>query len=187
MNEKPAVLFGEDQIKRRIGELGAQITTDYAGREVCVVGLMKSCLVFMADLIRVIDLPMNCHMVRATQGGRGGSEIAYSAEVPYEGRHVLLLDDIVDSGITLQYLLDHIREHQPKSLKVCALIDKSRERKVDLKLDYVAFALPEPIDRFIVGYGLDFREQYRGLPYIGTLARPAQHPEGGKLNMSLES
>lgn len=187
MNEKPAVLFGEAEIERRIAELGAQITKDYAGQELCVVGLMKSCLVFMADLIRAIDLPITCHMVRATQGGRGGTEIAYSAEVPYEGRHILLLDDIVDSGITLQYLLDHIRDHDPRSLKVCALIDKARDRKVDLSPDYVAFALGEPIDRFIVGYGLDFGEQYRGLPYIGTLTRPAPHPEGGKLNMSLES
>ena len=98
MNEKPAVLFGEGEIARRVAELGAQVTKDYAGEEVCVVGLMKSCLVFMADLIRVIGLPMTCHMVRATQSGRGGTEIAYSAEAPYEGRHILLLEEISAHG-----------------------------------------------------------------------------------------
>lgn len=184
MTERPEVLFAEDEVRRRVSEIGAQIAREYAGRELCVVGLMKSCLVFMADLIRAIPLPMTCHMVRATQAG---TEIVYAAEAPYAGRHILLLDDIVDTGITLSYLLDHIREHAPASLRVCALIDKVSERKVDLRPDWAAFTLDEPLDRFIVGYGLDFRERYRELPYIGTLARPAPPAQGGKLSMSLES
>ena len=185
--EQPIVLFSEAQIRARVVELGSEIAKSYAGQELCVVGLMKNCLVFMADLIRAIPLPTTCHMVRASKEAKGGTEIVYSAEVPYAGRHILLLDDIVDTGITLQYLIEHIRQHEPKSLRVCALLDKARERKVDLKPDWVAFALPEPIDRFLVGYGLDFREQYRGLPYIGTLSRPAPEAQGGKLNMSLEN
>lgn len=186
-SEKPEVLFSEAQIRTRVAEIGAEIAGAYGGQELCVVGLMKNCLLFMADLIRVIPLPMTCHMVRATQGGAGGTEIVYSAEVPYEGQHILLLDDIVDTGITLSYLIDHIREHNPKSLRVCALIDKARDRKVDLKPDWVVFSLTEPIDRFLVGYGLDYAEHYRELPYIGTLQRPAPQAEGGRLNMSSEN
>jgi hypoxanthine phosphoribosyltransferase len=186
-NDKPDVLFTAEQIRKRISQIGAEIAREYAGQELCVVGLMKNCLVFMADLIRAIPVPMSCHMVKSTQGGRGGTEIVYSAEVPYEGRHILLLDDVVDTGITLSYLLDHIREHQPRSLKVCALIDRMQDRKVDVQPDWVVFSLREPLDRFLVGYGLDYAERYRELPYIGTLERPAPPTEGGKLNMSLES
>jgi hypoxanthine phosphoribosyltransferase len=185
--EKPAVLFTAAQIERRIGELASEIAKVYTGQEVCVVGLMKNCLVFMADLIRALPLPMTCHMVRATQGGQGGTEIAYSAEAPYEGQHVVLLDDIVDTGITLSYLIDHIREHQLKSLRVCALIDKPAERKVDLHPDWAMFSLPKPLDRFLVGYGLGYAEHYRELPYIGMLERPAPQTQGGKLHMSLGS
>jgi hypoxanthine phosphoribosyltransferase len=185
--EKPSALFTAEQIERRIGELGREIAEAYAGEEICVVGLMKNCLVFMADLIRALPLPMTCQMLRATQGGRATTEIVYSAEAPYEGRHILLLDDVVDTGITLSYLVDHIRDHQPRSLKVCALIDKSAERKVDLRPDWAMFSLPEPFDRFLVGYGLGYAEHYRELPYIGMLERPAPHAQGGKLKMSLGS
>lgn len=185
--EKPEVLFTAEQIQKRIRQVGAEIAKEYAGRELCVVGLMKNCLVFMADLIRAIPIPLTCHMVRSTQGGKGGSEIVYSAEVPYEGQHILLLDDVLDTGITLSYLVDHIREHHPKSLKVCALIDRMQDRKVDMQPDWVVFSLREPLDRFLVGYGLDYAELYRGLPYIGALPRPAPPTEGGKLDISLES
>lgn len=185
--DKPAVLFSAEQIERRVLELGREIAASYAAQEVCVVGVMKNCLVFMADLIRALPLPLTCHMVRATQGGRGGNEIVYSAEATYEGEHVLLLDDIVDTGITLSFLIDHIREHRPASLRVCALIDKAAERKVDLRPDWAAFSLREPVERFLVGYGLGYAEHYRELPYIGLLERPAPPPQGGKLNMSLGS
>lgn len=185
--EKPEVLFTAEQIQKRIRQVGDEIAKEYAGRELCVVGLMKNCLVFMADLIRAIPIPLTCHMVRSTQGGKGGTEIVYSADVPYEGQHILLLDDVLDTGITLSYLVDHIREHHPKSLKVCALIDRMQDRKVDMQPDWVVFSLREPLDRFLVGYGLDYAELYRGLPYIGALPRPAPPTEGGKLDISLES
>lgn len=186
-SEGPDVLFTAEQIQKRIQQVGSEIAREYAGQELCVVGLMKNCLVFMADLIRAIPLPLTCYMVRTTQRGKGGSEIVYSAEAPYEGQHILLLDDVLDTGITLSYLIDHIHEHKPKSLKVCALIDRMQDRKVDLQPDWVLFSLREPLDRFLVGYGLDYAELYRGLPYIGALPRPAPPTEGGKLDISLES
>jgi hypoxanthine phosphoribosyltransferase len=184
---KPDVLFTAEQIQKRVNQIGAEIAKEYQGQELCVVGLMKNCLVFMADLIRAIPLPLTCYMVRTSQGGKGGTEIVYSAEAPYADQHILLLDDVLDTGITLSYLVDHIREHHPKSLKVCALIDRVQDRKVDLQPDWVVFSLREPLDRFLVGYGLDYAELYRGLPYIGALKRPAPPTEGGRLDISLEN
>ena len=112
----------------------------------------------------------------------------YSATIPYEGRDILLLDDIVDTGITLNFLLDHIQEQKPRSLKVCALIDKPGERKIDVHPDWSAFTLEKtPPDRFLVGYGLDYAESYRGLPYIGTIPRPAPSAEGRKITLAPDS
>ncbi len=182
---KPSVLYDEGQVRNRVAELGAAITAAYAGREVCVVGLMKSCMVFMADLIRTISLDMTCHFLRASAlpgAGPGVAcmDIVYSTEIPYAGRHILLLDDIIDTGITLNYLLNQIREARPAALKVCALVDKPWERKVDLHPDWAAFTLDEPEDRFLVGYGLDYGEHYRGLPYIGAIRRPAAPPSAAQ-------
>lgn len=161
-------------------ELGRDVTQAFAGREVRVVGLMKSCLVFMADLIRHVPLQTTCHFLGSyalRDGGPGPArtDIVYQAEIPYEGQDILLLDDIIDTGITLRYLLDHIHERNPRSVKVCVLIDKMGDRKVDVRPDWAAFTLGEPLrdDRFIVGYGLDHLERYRGLPYLGTIPRPA--------------
>lgn len=185
MSETPAVLFTPEQIARRVDELGAEITREFAGKELCVVGLMKSCLVFMADVIRRVDLDMTCHFLRASsfrEEGEGAvrTDIVYSTEIPYEGRHILLLDDIVDTGITLNFLLDHIRERAPRSLKVCTLIDKPGVRKIDVHPDWAAFTLDPAPEGFIVGYGLDFLERYRGLPYIGTITRPLPPAEARK-------
>jgi hypoxanthine phosphoribosyltransferase len=174
---RPLVLFSEDEIARRIAEVGAEVGAAFGDTEVCVVGLMKSCLVFMADLIRAIPRDLSVHLLRVyTQPEEGAepprSEVLYSMPIPYEGRDILLLDDIIDTGITLSYLLDHIREHRPRSLRVCALIDKPRERKIDVHPDWSLFRLESPPpDRFLVGYGLDQGESYRGLPYIGTIPR----------------
>ena len=178
MKPETQVLFTEEQIARRIAELGPEIAQGYAGRELTVIGLMKGCLVFMADLIRKIPADLSVHLVRVTsqreeEAGTARTEIIYTATVPYEGRDILILDDIVDTGITLNFLLDHIRERKPRSLKVCALIDKPSERKIDVHPEWAAFTLKEPMaDRFLVGYGLDFAEGYRGLPFIGTIPRP---------------
>ena len=182
---KPKVLFTEQQIAQRVGELGPQIGEAYAGRELTVVGLMKGCLVFMADLIRKIPTDLSVHLVRVTsqreeEAGTARTEIIYTTTVPYENRDILILDDIVDTGITLNFLLDHIRERKPKSLRVCTLIDKPGERKIDVHPDWAAFTLREPLlDQFLVGYGLDYAESYRGLPFIGTIPRPAAGRPGG--------
>jgi len=178
-----SVLFTEEQIARRVAELGAEITGAFAGHRLSVLGLMKGSLVFMADLIRRIPLDLTVHLVRVTTqreqaAGRVLTEIAFSTPASLEGRDVLLLDDIVDTGITLSYLLAHIHEHAPASLRVCALVDKPESRKIDVHPDWTAFPVHEPMaDRFLVGYGLDWMERFRGLPFIGTIPRP-RHTEG---------
>ena len=193
MNPKPEVLFDADAIARRVAQMGAEITSAYDGRDLCVVGIMKSCLVFMADLIRQIPLDLTCHFVVASslrdQGaGSVRTEIGYSTEIPYEGRNILLLEGVVDTGITLNFLVDHIREREPQSLKVCALVDKPRERKIDVHPDWAAFSIQDPLppdgSGFLVGYGLDWADNFRGLPYLATIPRPAPPPEGRTITLS---
>jgi hypoxanthine phosphoribosyltransferase len=188
VKEKPAVLFTEDEIQKRVRGLGAEIGRVFAGRAPCVVGLMKGCLVFMADLIRAIPLDVSCHFLRVRSlredGAAAKMDIVYTSEVPYEGQDILLLDDIIDTGITLQFLLDHIQERRPRALRVCALIDKPGDRKIDVHPDWAAFTIPEPTKGFLVGYGLDHDEHFRGLPYIGTIARPGSSGEGRRSTLS---
>jgi len=144
------------------------------------VAMMKGGLVFAADLIRAVKLDLTCHFLRSSLLREQGvaaqrTDIVFSIDIPYEGRDILLLESVLDTGITLNFLLDHIREHQPRSLKVCALVDKPSERKIEVRADWAAFTLNDPLPdgRFIVGYGLDHAEHYRGLPYMGTIPRPA--------------
>lgn len=190
MSAKPDVLFTEEQIKQRLGEVAKEIGAAYAGKELAIVSMMKSCLVFTADLVRALPLDATCHFLRSTlaPGEAKGlrTDIVYSGDAAYEGRHILLLSDIVDTGITLNFVLEHIVEHNPASLRVCALVDKPGERKVDVTLDWTMFKVEEPLDRFIVGYGLDFKEHHRGLPYIGTIPRPGPKPEERTLTLSAE-
>jgi hypoxanthine phosphoribosyltransferase len=188
MSEEPKVLYSREEIEARIQALGSQIGRAYDAQELCVVGLMKSCLIFMADLIRAIPLPMTCHFLQSSSLREIGSatartDIVYSTEIPYAGRHILLLDDIIDTGITLSFLLDHIREHGPASLRVCALIDKPGERKIEVHPDWAAFSVTSP-DRFIVGYGLDYQERYRELPYLATIPIPAPTAAGRRITLS---
>jgi len=179
MRNQVSVLFTEEQIARRVAELGEEITQSFGSREICVLALMKGSLVFMSDLIRRIPLDLTVHLVRVTSqreqaAGRVLTEIVYSTSIPLEGKDILLVDDIVDTGITLSYLLAHIPEHAPASLRVCALVDKPEARKIDVHPDWTAFPVHEPMaDRFLVGYGLDWMERFRGLPFIGTIPRPA--------------
>jgi hypoxanthine phosphoribosyltransferase len=113
--------------------------------------------------------------------GSAQTDIVYSADTDYGGRHILLLDDIIDTGITLRFLLDHIREHSPASLRVCTLIDKPQERKVDVQPDWAVFTLEEPLERFIVGYGLDYHERYRELPHLATISAPPPVAESRRI------
>jgi hypoxanthine phosphoribosyltransferase len=178
MRDDVAVLYSEQEIARRVAELGDAIAAELAGEESCVLALMKGGLVFTADLVRRIPLELTLHLVRVSSqhepmATRIMTEIVYATAVPLEGRHVLLVADIVDTGITLSYLLGHIHELGPRSLRVCTLVDKPDARKIDLHPDWAAFSVREPLaKRFLVGYGLDWMERYRGLPFIGTIPRP---------------
>jgi hypoxanthine phosphoribosyltransferase len=188
--QKPEVLYSEQEIRARIQAMGAEIAAAYVDRELAVIGLMKSCLVFMADVIRAIPLDLTCDLLRVSTsppeaGTMARTEIVFSTNIPYAGKDILLLDDIVDTGITLNFLLEHIKEKGPRSLRVCALIDKPGDRKIDVHPDWSAFTLDKgPSERFLVGYGLDYAESYRGLPYIGTIPRPASAVEGRKITLS---
>jgi len=186
---KPDVLVSHEQIQARIAAIGSEVAHSFDGKEICALGLMKSCLLFMADLVRVVPLDMTCYFLRATSLREQGSgpvrtDIVYSAEITYEGKDILLLVDIVDTGITLNFLLDHIRERCPSSLKVCTIVNKPGERKIDVHPDWSVYTLDQPLDRFLVGYGLDYAEHYRGLPYIGTIPRPQPAAEARKVVLS---
>jgi hypoxanthine phosphoribosyltransferase len=177
---KPEVLFSEREIRERLATMGREITANFAGESICVVTLMKSCIVFMADLIRQLPLDMTCHFLRASalkDEAAVRTDIVYSTDIPYEGRHILLLDDIVDTGITLSFLVDHIRERKPASLKVATIVDKPGERKIDVHPDWAAFTITEPLEGFIVGYGLDHADHYRGLPFLATIPRAVVRTE----------
>jgi hypoxanthine phosphoribosyltransferase len=180
VNEKADVLYTEELIARRVAELGAEITRTFEGRELCVLGLMKGSVVFMSDLVRRIPLDLTFHLVRVSvhrehDAGVVRTEIAYATDFPLEGRDVLLVEDVVDTGITLSYLLGHVHELGARSIRVCALVDKPGARKIDVHPDWAAFTLDEPLpDRFLVGYGLGWQGRYRALPYIGTIRNPAR-------------
>ena len=186
----PQPLFTEEQIAARVREIGAEVSRAIEGRPVAVIGLIKGGMIFMADLVRAMPVDMTCNYLRVTsvreaEQGSLRTDIVYSSETTFEGRHILLLDDIVDTGITLSFLVEHIRERKPASLRVGVLVDKPAERKIDVQIDWAAFTLKEEMaDRFLVGYGLDHAEHYRGLPYIGTIPRPAAPGEGRKITIS---
>ncbi len=183
MSDEVSVLYPETEIARRVAELGAEIAREFDGRQISVLGLMKGSIVFMADLVRRIPLDLTMHLVRVTSHHeatttRVMTEIAYTTAAPLQGSDVLVVTDIVDTGITLSYLLGHIHELGPRSLRVVSLVDKPYARKIDLHPDWSAFTVKEPLaGRFLVGYGLDWMERYRGLPFIGTIARPVGLPK----------
>jgi hypoxanthine phosphoribosyltransferase len=184
MMERPTVVFDAAAIEKRVAELGAEITKAYAGQRVCIVGLMTSGLVFTADLMRNVELDLDCHVLRVTavpdkDDGSLRTDIVYSGHIPYEHQNVIVICDVIDTGITLNFLMEHIRGRRPKSLRICTLLDKPDQRKIELRPDWVAFSLKEPLPGrgFLVGYGLDHEGHYRGLPYLGTISRSSA-PEG---------
>jgi hypoxanthine phosphoribosyltransferase len=165
------VLIPADDLRARVGELGAQIRSDYAGRTPILVGVLKGAVVFLADLMRAVDAPCECDFIAVSSYGAstrssGIVELTKDLSVPIEGRDVLIVEDIVDTGRTLAYLLRNLETRQPRTVRVCALLDKVSRREVPVALDYVGFTIP---DEFVVGYGLDFAGLYRNLPYIGVL------------------
>ncbi len=165
------VLIDEHALAQRISELGAEISADYADRDVVLVGVLKGAIFFIADLMRTLDIPCEVDFMAISSYGSathssGVVRILKDLDVSIEGRHVLVVEDIVDSGLTLSYLVRTLRARQPASLEVCALLTKPARREVDVQCRYVGFEIPQ---RFVIGYGLDFAERYRNLPFVGTL------------------
>ncbi len=157
------------QLERRVREMAEQISADYAGQQPVIVGVLKGAWVFMADLVRQLSIPVRCDFVRLSSYGvgtvpTGPPRLLLDLTESIAGQHVLVIDDIVDTGISLEWLQRHMLAKQPASLKTCVLLDKPARREVDVEPDYVGFEIP---DRFVVGYGIDYAEQYRELPYIG--------------------
>ena len=168
------ILFSQEQLQARVRELGAQITRDYAGKEVAVAAILRGSYVFMADLTRAIELPITVDFMSVSSYGSGTSssgqvEIKKDLSDPIEGKELLIVEDILDSGNTLYYLSDVLRARKPASIRICTLLDKPDRRTRPIRADYVGFTIP---DAFVVGYGLDYDEKYRNLPYIGIL-RPS--------------
>lgn len=159
------VLFSAEQIGRRVAELGAHITRDYAGREIAALGVLKGSFIFMADLVRAIRAPVRCGFLDMSPSPRSGAitEMVFTSSFAVEGTDLLLVEDILDTGITLAYLVQQLEARGPRSLRIATLLDKPARRKVDIRADYVGFEVP---DRFVVGYGLDHGEEHRNLPYL---------------------
>lgn len=164
------ILLSEEVILRRVRELGQQISDDYRGRDVIIVCILQGAVVFLADLLRSLDIPTNLDFVQLSSYGSGTEStrqvrLLHGLTTNVEGRDVLVVDDIADSGLTLRYLRDILLIRNPASLKLCVLLDKAERRTEDVKIDYVGFQIP---DEFVIGYGLDYAEMYRGLRYIAA-------------------
>ncbi len=169
------ILVQPDDLSRRVRELGRQISEDYRGRDLLLVGVLKGAVFFLSDLMRDIDVPCEVDFMAVASYGSstdssGVVRILKDLDAPLEGRDVLIVEDIVDSGLTLQYLLRNLGARNPRSIEVCALLTKPDRRKVQLEPRYVGFEIP---NRFVVGYGLDHNERYRNLPYVAVLRQPA--------------
>lgn len=165
------ILLTNEEIQAKVVELGRQITADYRGKNLLLLGTLKGAVPFIADLSRAISLPLEIDYMAISSYGNstessGVVRILKDLEGPISQKHVLIVEDIVDSGLTLHYLTDVLRQRKPLSLRICTLLDKGRERVKAVELDYTGFQIP---NRFVVGYGLDYAQRYRNLPYIGIL------------------
>ncbi|MGC4046504.1 MAG: hypoxanthine phosphoribosyltransferase [Armatimonas sp.] len=166
------VLFSTEQIQKRVAELGSQIAADYEGREPHLLTIAKGSIPFLSDLMRAIDEPLSVDLigVASYSGTQSSGEVRLTKDLddPIEGRHVLVVEDIIDTGLTLSYVLRNLRQRAPASLKVVTFLDKPARRGASVEADYVGFSIP---DLFVIGYGLDWNQRYRNLPYIGVLKR----------------
>lgn len=171
MEDLARVLIDEEALGTRVAELGAEISRDYAGKDLVLVGVLRGVAVFMADLLRAITIPVTIDFIGISSYGPsvetgGVVRLTKDLEEPIEGRHVLFVEDVIDTGLTLSYLLRTLRARKPASLRVCVLLDKRAHRLIDIDIAYRGFALH---DEYVVGYGLDHRQRYRNLPMIGVL------------------
>jgi hypoxanthine phosphoribosyltransferase len=168
------ILLTGDEIAARVSDLGKQLAADYAGRTPVLVSVLKGSIVFLADLIRAMDVPLNVDLMEVSSYGSatessGQVRILKDLSSSIEGRDVIVVEDIIDTGLTLNYLLRYLSERHPASVRVCCLLDKPARRLAEIEIDYRGFTIP---DRFVIGYGLDYDERYRNLPYVGVL-RPS--------------
>jgi hypoxanthine phosphoribosyltransferase len=173
-NPNIAVLFTEEEIRERIKELGAEITTEYAGKNPLLIGVLKGALFFLSDLMRAIDARLSIEFMAISSYGSstrtsGEVRIMKDLDVPIEGRDILVVEDIVDTGLTLSYLLANLKSRGAASVRLAALLDKFECREKEVQIDYLGFKIP---NEFVVGYGLDYAERYRNLPFIGVLKDP---------------
>jgi len=172
------VLISADDIQRRVQELGKQIASDYEDKRPVLVGVLRGAAVFMVDLMQAMDIPLQIDFMATSSYGAstkssGVVRILKDLDVVIEGRHVLIVEDIIDSGLTLHYITEILWARHPASLRIVTLLDKPANRRVPISVDYVGFSIP---NKFVVGYGLDFGEIYRNLPYIGVLKPEAYDP-----------
>jgi hypoxanthine phosphoribosyltransferase len=181
-SELEQVLITPEQLQRRVGELAAQIDADYADRELLLVGVLKGAVMVLADLARAMHLPVQMDWMAISSYGSGTRSsgvvrIMKDLDADISGRHVLVVEDIVDSGLTLSWLLGNLRSRDPASLAVCVLLRKPMAAKMDVEVAYTGFDIG---DDFVIGYGLDYAERYRNLPFIGTLAPHVYAGDGGR-------
>ena len=165
------VLLSEDEIREKVRELGGKITADYKNSNLMLVTVLKGAVVFLADLMRQIDVPAEIDFMVVSSYGSGVNssgvvKIVKDLDVPLAGKDILIVEDILDSGLTLSYIKELLESRGPRSIRIATLLDKPSRRKVDLQADYIGFSVP---DEFVIGYGLDYDEKYRNLPYIGIL------------------
>ena len=165
------ILITPEKLQARVAELGAQISADYAGKNPLLVGVLRGVFVFMADLVRVITIPIDVDFIGITRYGsstetQGAVRFTKDLEFCIEGRHVLFVEDVIDTGLSIRYILRSLKTREPTSLQICTLFDKPRTRLFDPDIAYTGFMLP---DKFVVGYGLDYNERYRNLSFVGTL------------------
>ena len=173
------VLVDTEALRARIAELGAEISADYEGRDLLLIGVLKGAVFFMADLMRKLTIPCEVDFMAISSYGAstdssGVVRILKDLDINIEGRHVLVVEDIIDSGLTLSYLMRNLESREPATLEVCALLTKPQRREIEVPVRYVGFEIP---NRFVIGYGLDFGERYRNLPYVAVLSDAAL-PEG---------
>jgi len=165
------ILIDEETLAARVAELGAEVSADYEGRDLLLIGVLKGAVFFMADLMRSIDIPCEVDFMAISSYGAstdssGVVRILKDLDINIEGRDVLVVEDIIDSGLTLSYLIRNLESREPASLEVCALLTKPSRREIDVRVRYVGFEIP---NKFVVGYGLDFGERYRNLPHVAVL------------------
>lgn len=165
------ILLTQEQLAARVEELGDQISKDYQGKEILMIGILRGAVIFMADLARAVKVPVALDFMAVSSYGQSTSSsgivrILKDLDEEVQGKHLLIVEDIIDSGLTLKYLLENLKSRNPASIKICTLLNKPERRKAEVPVEYNGFKIP---DNFVVGYGLDYAEKYRNLPFIGIL------------------